>query len=261
MEEKIDANIKIGFLFGILLGVLVLFIPAPSLSNALGLGMLFFFGGFIAGLFREGKIQDGIQRGAIVGAIISFFSAITIPGNSNFPIDFVFIAFILVPGNIIGGIMGISLRDTLVNVFDREKRKVKGEKQYPVKFLGICISSAITLAPLVLGPYLGYGLMLDKIWPVVIICSIIGGFVAGIFSDHGLIGGLRTSILSAGVVYFVLFCIYVLLPYATGDGISDGTGFAILALIFIGGLLIVFYPIGGVIGAYQKSLSVRPDGD
>lgn len=256
MKRGAYSNIAIGLICGIFISILVFFTPLQSVLPSLHVLMvLLFTGGFFAGIFLHGKIEEGVLRGAICGAVISasmildvtirFPNSIT---DTNIPVYAVLCAAVLIPANIVSSIVGISIRGAIQKLIDREPGEEPLQKKYLIPFAGICIGAAISLIPLLLIPYLGLS-FLYYFGTIILIIPIIGGCVAGVLSGRSILGGLRAGLLSALLVYLILF-----VPAVLSFGANERSGLAVFGFIGLSTTSIILYPVGGVIGSSLKSV-------
>jgi hypothetical protein len=255
MKKRALFNILIGLMCGIFISILLFFTSLSSILSSLQeLMMLLFIGGFIAGLSLGGGIEEGVVRGAICGAVISasmILDGIILFSNgimaTNIPVCAVLFTVVLIPANSVSSIVGISIRSIIQKLMSREPGWDHLLKRNLIPIAGICTGAAISFIPVLLIPYLGR-VFLYYIGTIILITPIIGGCVAGILSGRSILGGLRAGLLSALLVYFILF-----VPAVLSFGVNEGSGLAIFGFIGLSTISIILYPIGGVIGSFLKS--------
>ncbi len=255
MKKRTLFNILIGLICGIFISILLFFTSLSSILSSLQeLMMLLFVGGFITGLSLGGEIEEGVLRGAICGAVIS--ASMILNGTINFsngmiatniPLYAVLFAVVLIPANSVSSIVGISIRSIIQKLMSREPGWDHSLKRNLIPIAGICIGAAISLIPVLLIPYLGR-VFLYHIGTIILITPIFGGCVAGVLSGRSILGGLRAGLLSALLVYFILF-----VPAVLSFGANESSGLAIFGFIGLSTISIILYPLGGVIGSFLKS--------
>lgn len=253
MKWGIYSDITIGLICGIIFSS-ILFIPSlRSFVSDPALFLILFTCGFIAGLSHPGTVMMGALRGVVGGAVISAVMVIRyvprFPGN-NSVIDILFwvLAFsvLFIPVNGLSGIAGVTVRKL---VFRSPDHAPFGRKDV-ISFAGICIGAGVIMSVLYLSPFIMY---LFRNSAIIIVSMIIGGGIAGALSDGGIMKGVYVGILTALLVCFLLAIPLVLFS----SGGNERTGFAMLGMVGLGVHSILVCPVGGVIGAFLKSVYMK----